>query len=156
MSNVSGAGGNKVITVAAGDSLTVDSFGAFGVGATASQPSELDTQKFTGVGMTAAAIVLTQAGTDVIVTFEGVSNTHATLTNTTISQLENVSGQGNFMFTGQSVVTESLDVFSAPILTTVQHTNTTTYLSDAVDKPAASAMSISRSSTAPTASSSTV
>ncbi|HVZ02356.1 MAG TPA: hypothetical protein VHA35_22820, partial [Dongiaceae bacterium] len=133
MSNISGAGGNKVISVAAGDNLTVDSFGAFGTGAAASQPGELDTLKFTAAGMTAANLQLTQSGSNVVITFDGDAATQVTLTNTTIDQLENIVGQGNFMFAGQSTVTESIDIFSAPVLATVQHTSTVTFLSPAAD-----------------------
>src|SRR3569833_701368 len=117
MSNISGGGGNTVISVAAGDNLTVDSFGGFGTGDTASNPGELDTLKFTGAGMTAANLLLTQSGSDVLVTFDGVANTQVTLTNTSIDDLENIAGQGNFMFFGQNAVTESLEVIDA------QHNN---------------------------------
>jgi Ca2+-binding RTX toxin-like protein len=130
MSNISGAGGNTAITVAAGDNLTVDSFGGFGTGNTPNQPSELDTLKFTGAGMTAANLILTQAGSDVVITFDGVANTQVTLTNTAIDQLENIAGQGNFRFFGQSTVTESIDVigdtFNNPI---AQHANSVSFVS---------------------------
>src|SRR3569833_1344716 len=128
MSN--GAGGNNTFTVAAGDNLTVDSFGAFGTGTTASNPGELDTLKFTGVGMTVANMVLTQSGGYVVVTFEGVPNTSVTLTSITIDQLENITNQGNFIFAGQNTVIDSLDVVSDTSVTTVAHNNVATFLTD--------------------------
>ena len=128
MSN--GAGGNNTFTVAAGDNLTVDSFGAFGTGTTASNAGELDTLKFTGAGMTAANMVLTQSGANVVVTFDGVANTQVTLTSITIDQLENIGGQGNFIFAGQNTVIDSVDVVSDPSATTVAHNNVATFLTD--------------------------
>ena len=130
MSNISGAGGNQVISVAKGDNITVDNFGGFGTGATASNPGELDTLKFLSNGMSAPYMLLNQVGTDVVITFENVANTSVTLTNTTIDQLENITHQGNFMFAGQGSPVEAIDVLSNPTLTTVQHNNVTTYLTD--------------------------
>jgi len=91
--SISGAGGNKVIVVALGDNLTVDSFGAFGTGSSPASPGELDTLQFTGAGMTAPNLVLNQVGADVVVTFDGITGTSVTLTNLTIEQLENIAGQ---------------------------------------------------------------
>jgi Ca2+-binding RTX toxin-like protein len=130
MSNISGAGGNKVISVAAGDNLTVDSFGVFGTGATASQPAELDTLKFLSTGMSGPNMVLTQSGANVVVTFDGVANTQVTLTNVTIDQLENIQNQGNFIFAGQNTPVDTLDVISDPSATTVAHSNVVTFLTD--------------------------
>ena len=129
--SISGAGGNKVIVVALGDNLTVDSFGAFGTGSSPASPGELDTLQFTGGGMTAPNLVLNQVGADVVVSFDGIVGTSVTLTNLTIEQLENIAGQGNFLFVGESGVIESLDVWTATQVSgTVEHANDVTYAND--------------------------
>jgi hypothetical protein len=59
-------------------------------------------------------MILTQAGADVVITFDGVNQqVRVTLENTTTEQLENAKGLGNFRFDGQSIVTDSLDVWKA-------------------------------------------
>src|SRR4051812_11674615 len=95
-----GTGGNKSFSVLPGDNLTIDAFGSFGTGAVPSTAAaaELDTVVFQGAGLTARNMLLAQVGADVVVTFDGVTNTRVTLTNTTIERLENITALGNFQF----------------------------------------------------------
>ena len=113
MATVSGSGGAKTITVSPGDQLKVTNFGAFGTGAAPASPAELDTLQFLGAGMTAQNLILTQSGSSVFITFDGVPNTLVRLVDVTIEQLENIVGAGNFRFVGEGSVTESVDVWSA-------------------------------------------
>ena len=113
MTTVSGSGGAKTITVSPGDKLTVVNFGGFGPDAAPAAPAELDTLRFLGAGMTAAAMLMVQAGANVVITFDGVLGTQVTLINTTIEQLENIAGTGNFRFFGEASVTDSVDVWNS-------------------------------------------
>ena len=64
-------------------------------------------------GLTAANLILAQAGSSVVVSFDGQTDGTITLENTTIEQLGNIAGQGNFRFFGEAAVTDSLDIWSA-------------------------------------------
>jgi Ca2+-binding RTX toxin-like protein len=131
MSAVTGIGGQKIITVAPGDHLTVKSFGAFGTGGVPADPVELDALRFTGAGMTAAGMILTQIGSDVLVTFEGVQSTNVILLGTTIAALDNVKTAGNFIFFGESSISDGIDTWSVTQPNgTVSHVDAVTYLND--------------------------
>nr|WP_298689744.1 calcium-binding protein [uncultured Dongia sp.] len=129
MATLNGSGGNKSFSIALGDNLTIDAFGAFGVGATPAASGELDTLVFSGSGLSAANMILTQSGPNVVVTFTGIANTSVILTSTTLEMLENAAILGNFQFNGESAVTDSVDVWSASqVQSTVDQANVKTFL----------------------------
>jgi Ca2+-binding RTX toxin-like protein len=131
MTTISGSGGANSFTVNAGDVLTVDGFGAFGIGAAPINPAELDTLVFLGAEMTARNLILEQTGSDVLIRFDGDAATQITLTNITVEQLENIAGAGNFRFYGESAVTDGVDVWAAAEQAkVVDHANVTTFLND--------------------------
>jgi Ca2+-binding RTX toxin-like protein len=113
MADLDGAGGAKTFSFDFFNNTSISNFGAFGTGGTPDDPSELDTLAFTANGLTAANMILLQQGTSVLVRFDGSSFGAITLENTTIEQLGNIAGQGNFRFFGEAAVTDSLDVWGA-------------------------------------------
>ncbi len=110
---INAAGNANKQPVNSGDQLIIDNFSAFGTGTAPADSSELDTLVFKGKGMTAANMVLTQSGMDVIVSFIGDATTSVKLTNVKIDQLENIVGQGNFVFAGQSASKNDIDIWDA-------------------------------------------
>ncbi|MEH2084588.1 MAG: choice-of-anchor Q domain-containing protein [Nostoc sp.] len=115
---VSGSGGQKKFVIPRGEgNHTVVSFGGFGTGNNPTPPSEIvsqiDTLQFTGSGLTAKNLLLTQQGTNLEITFEGVSDTKVVLQNFALQNLEDaVTGIGNIIFDGQTSVTNSFDVLN--------------------------------------------
>jgi Ca2+-binding RTX toxin-like protein len=135
MTTGSGSGGNKTFVVAAGDHLLINNFGGFGPGAAPASPSELDILQFTGAGMTADAMLLTQSGPDVYVTFDGVPDTRVRLNNITIAELENIAASGNFLFPGEASVGETVDIWSAAENgKSIAHADSVTFLNDLDNK----------------------
>ncbi len=116
--------------VVPGDALTIDNFESFGPGNVPADPSELDTIAFAGTGLTAASMMMTQSGPDVVITFDGDETaTTVTLKGTAIALLDNAAGLGNFRFDGQAAVTDSVDVWGAVENGhVVHHANTVTFL----------------------------
>ena len=119
----SGAGGQQSFLVAQGEgTVTVANFGGVGTGI---YPTEVaiaavDTLKFQGTGLTARNMLLTQVGSDLEITFEGVANTKAVLQNFQLENLDNLlrqTGAGvdiaNILFDGQTTGQDSFDVFNA-------------------------------------------
>src|SRR5690349_23485048 len=131
MPTISGSGGAKTISVSPGDKLIVNDFGAFGTGSTPTTPAELDTLQFLGAGMTAPNLLLTQAGANVVVLFEGVPGTQVTLTGVTVEQLANIAGTGNFQFFGDPSVIDRVDIWNVGQTdSTVDQANVSTFLND--------------------------
>jgi Ca2+-binding RTX toxin-like protein len=96
--------------------IMIKNFG--GVGFTnkpnAARRAEIDTLKFIGSNLTAQNLLLTQQGSDVLVSFAGVANTQVVLKNLNIEDLENLADVGNMIFEGESGIQDlSLDVFNA-------------------------------------------
>lgn len=132
---LSGGSGNDVINGGAGDDIIwgdggkdtivmnrnggTDTINAFQVLGQTSSPSStvvnnLDTVKFDGQGLTAANMILTQIGADVQVSFEGIDDVKVVLKGVTLANLDNEVTTsagliGNFIFNGESVVTDSFD-----------------------------------------------
>ena len=113
MADLDGAGGAKTFPFDFFNDTSISNFGAFGTGGTPADPAELDTLAFTANGLTAANMILLQQGTSVLVRFDGGSSGAITLENTTIEQLGNIAGVGNFRFFGEATVTDSLDIWGA-------------------------------------------
>ena len=115
------------------NNTSIANFGAFGTGGTPADPSELDTLAFGAEGLTAANMILTQIGTSVVISFVGEfgHENQITLENTTIEQLGNIAGTGNFRFFGEPAVTDSLDIWGATETGSAVHTfGTVTFLND--------------------------
>jgi len=110
-----GSGGSFTYTVHRGDAIVIASFGGIGPGLTPSAAvlAELDHVKFVGAGLTADNMVLTQQGSDVVITFDGVTDTQVVLQGIQIDDLDNLTiagkGVGNFLF-GSNTATDNLDV----------------------------------------------
>lgn len=136
-----GASGQKTFTFGREDSLgVVTNFGAVGTGIcpSAEVAAEVDTLKFTGAGLTARNLLLTQKGTDLFVNFDGIQDTQVILKNTKLEDIDNftqASGAattfGNILFDGQTTVQDSFDVFNADSTqVSIWNRNTVTFLND--------------------------
>ena len=116
---LSGSGGQKRFTVEAGDRLTIGDFGTVG---RSNKPkravrAEVDTLQFSGEGLSARNLKLTQSGDDLVVSFEG-SDTRVTLKQTALDHIENLPERrgkavGNLLFNGELQPTNSVDIFRA-------------------------------------------
>ena len=88
--------------------------------------------------MTAQNLLLTQNGTSLEITFEGVAGARVILQNFTLENLDNLSKStgatvdlGNILFDGQTRIADSFDVFNAnSTQTTIFNKNTVTFLND--------------------------
>jgi Ca2+-binding RTX toxin-like protein len=128
-----GQGGQRSFIVAGGSSVTIANFGGFGNGTspTSAAAAELDTIVFTGVDLTAQNMLLTQTGSDLVISFEGVANTQVVLSNFKLEDLENGSGNiGNIRFGDQSIVLDSYDVATATAQTFTRSTNAPYFFND--------------------------
>jgi RTX calcium-binding nonapeptide repeat (4 copies) len=138
---VSGENGNQVFTVQTGDGqITIDNFGGVGRGDNPSQEiiSAIDTIRFKGVGLTAANMLLTQQGDDLVITFEGSAMSGVILKNVSLENLDNLAKDnvtstafGNIVFDGDDSIQDSFDIFNSEwVLNQVLKPNTTTFLND--------------------------
>ena len=134
MADLDGAGGAKtlVIDLVPGVPITIENFGSFGTGGAPADPGELDTLHFIGHDVTAADMTMVQDGPDVVITFDADPNaTPVTIKNTTIEQLGNIAGVGNFRFGDEAAPSDSLDVWGAAENgDRVHHAGTVTFLND--------------------------
>ncbi|WP_306297041.1 Calx-beta domain-containing protein [Nostoc sp. C052] len=135
-----GGAGNDTFVFHRGDGNdTITDFGGVGKGSNPSAAviSQLDTLQFTGSGLTARNLQLTQNGNNLEVSFENVANTKVTLQNFKLENLDNLSATssrpaiGNILFDGQTSITDSFDVIDAnSTQTSVFTKNTVTFLND--------------------------
>lgn len=93
---------------------------------------EIDTLQFFGERLTADNMLLTQIGSDLLITFEEVEDTKVFLENFQLEDLDNLpQGIGNILFDRQQEIQDSFDVFNAEqIRSTVFNPNTVTFLND--------------------------
>ncbi|MEA5626768.1 hypothetical protein [Nostoc sp. UHCC 0251] len=121
-----------------GNDIITD-FGGVGTGSNPSPEviANVDTLKFTGNGLTARNLQLTQNGNNLEVTFENLANPKVTLQNFKLENLDNLpatssrSGLGNILFDGQSSIADSFDVIdSNSTQTSIFNKNTVTFLND--------------------------
>ncbi|RCJ16670.1 hypothetical protein A6S26_32860, partial [Nostoc sp. ATCC 43529] len=96
-----------------------------------------DTIKFVGAGLSARNLLLTQNGTNLEITFEGVAGTKVILNNFKLENLDNLKASptrpaiGNIIFDGQSIIIDSFNVLDANSTeTTIGIKNTVTFLND--------------------------
>ena len=114
MADLDGAGGAKTFTIDFSTDTSIANFVAFGTGSTPADPAELDTL---ALDIAAANLLLEQAGTGVVVSVvdDPTRTGTVTLEDTALEQLDNIAGAGNFLFAGQSKVTDGIDVWSAAL-----------------------------------------
>jgi hypothetical protein len=137
---LTGNGGQDkfVIRPSDGNDIITD-FGGVGKGTNPSAQviANVDTLQFTGSGLTARNLLLTQNGKNLEVTFENVANTKVTLQNFQLENLDNLKASGarpaigNILFDRQTSITDSFDVFDAnSTQTSLFNKNTVTFLND--------------------------
>ncbi|HBY80779.1 MAG TPA: hypothetical protein DEG47_28065, partial [Cyanobacteria bacterium UBA11148] len=135
--NLKGGGGRDTFIFRPGDGTdTITDFGGVG---TSSNPSgnvraQVDTLKFEGAGLTARNMLLTQNGSNLEITFEGVAGTKVILQNFQLENLENLANPaiGNILFDGQNAPPpNSYDVSNAnDTSTTIPNRNSVTFLNE--------------------------
>ncbi|NEQ68320.1 MAG: tetratricopeptide repeat protein [Symploca sp. SIO2D2] len=135
-----GSNGQKEFIVQLGETVEIINFGGIGSGTNPSEEviSEVDTLKFEGVGLTAENLLITQAGEDLILNFEGVANTEVVLKDFALENLDNLTTEteaaasiGNILFDGDSSIQDSIDIINAednPV--NIFRENTVTFLND--------------------------
>ncbi|MEH2279776.1 MAG: hypothetical protein V7K90_00310 [Nostoc sp.] len=137
---LTGNGGQDKFLIRRGDrNDTITDFGGVGKGSNPSAAviANVDTLQFTGSGLTAQNLQLTQNGNNLEVTFENVANTKVTLQNFKLENLDNVLASGerpaiaNILFDGQTKIADSFDVINAnSTQTSLFNKNTVTFLND--------------------------
>jgi Ca2+-binding RTX toxin-like protein len=133
-----GDGGQRNFVVQRGEQRTAIDFTGVGRGINPAQTviDEVDTIQFEGADLVAKNLLLTQDGTDLVVSFEGVSDTQAVLKDFALEDLDNLTKAtgaavdlGNILFDGQTSFQDSFDVFNADdTRTVVFNRNTVTFL----------------------------
>ncbi|MBW4677408.1 MAG: putative Ig domain-containing protein [Desmonostoc geniculatum HA4340-LM1] len=137
---LTGGGGRDTFIIRSGDGTdTITDFGGVGTGSNPSAAviANVDTLQFSGAGLTAKNLQLTQNGTNLEVTFEDVANTKVILQNFQLQNLDNLGASGtrpiiaNILFDGQTNPADSFDVIDAnSAQTSIFATNTVTFLND--------------------------
>jgi Ca2+-binding RTX toxin-like protein len=133
-----GNGGQRNFVVKQGEQRTAINFAGIGRGTQPAQAviDEVDTIQFEGA--VAKNLLLTQVGTNLVVSFEGVSDTQAVLKDFDLENLDNLTKAtgasvdlGNILFDGQTNFQDSFDVFNADdVRRTVFRRDTVTFLND--------------------------
>ncbi|MEH2046453.1 beta strand repeat-containing protein [Nostoc sp.] len=137
---LTGNGGQDKFIFRLGDGIdTITDFGGVGIGSKSSAAviTEVDTLDFTGSGLTAKNLQLTQNGNNLEVTFEDVANTKVIVQNFKLENLDNLPASdtkqaiGNILFDGQTSILDSFDVFDAnSTQTNLFNKNRVTFLND--------------------------
>jgi hypothetical protein len=133
--------GNSVRAINRGNGTTVISnFKGIGRGINPSVAvlADADTLKFTGAGLSARSMRLTQVGNNVEVTFENIADTKVILQNLSLDELDNLTKAtaasvdfSNILFGGETAPIDSFDVIdSNQQIATVFNPNTVTFLND--------------------------
>ncbi|MGG6242056.1 DUF5050 domain-containing protein [Nodosilinea sp. AN01ver1] len=129
-----GSGDRNVFAIPLNSTLTVENFGGVGLGAVPNSGlvAEIDTFQFQGEGLTAENLRLTQEGSDLRLSFEGVPDTGAILRDFALEDLDNLpGGEGNILFDGDERIQDSVDVFNADSTQSrIFNRNTVTFLND--------------------------
>ncbi|MEH2391510.1 MAG: calcium-binding protein [Nostoc sp.] len=135
-----GGGGKDKFVYNLGDGTdTITDFAGIGKGVNPTAPviAEVDTIKLQGSGLTARNLLLTQNGSNLEITFEGVPDAIIILKNFKLENLENLKASGatpaigNILFDGQTSITDSFDVLDANSTdTSIGIKNTVTFLND--------------------------
>ncbi|MEH2369984.1 beta strand repeat-containing protein [Nostoc sp.] len=134
-----GGGGKDKFVYAIGSKdtygiITITDFGGIGKGSNPSVAliAEVDTLQFTGSEQfTARNLQLTQNGNNLEIAFEEVPYSKVVLQNFALENLDNLAQVGNILFDGQTITTDSFDVFDAnSTQSTIFKKNTVTFLND--------------------------
>lgn len=142
---LTGGGNRDLFTVHLGDGIdTITDFGGVGRGINPSEKvsKEIDTLKFEGNGLTTRNMLLTQNGSDLLITFEGIKDTGVILQNFALENLDNLRKTtgasldiGNILFNGQMAFQDSFDVFNANQQSqSIFNQNSVTFLNDLDNK----------------------
>jgi glycerophosphoryl diester phosphodiesterase len=138
----SGSNGQNTFDLAVGNgTFAIRDFGGVDTGTELSPTTlaEVDTLKFSGAGLTAENLLLTQEDGDLVIGFEG-KDVEARLENFALEELDNLptdaSGVvGNILFDEQTEIQDSFDVIDAnQNLERVFNQNTVTFLNDLDNK----------------------
>ena len=130
-------GVNTVTAVTLGESPSLSSFA--GVGASDAPSEEIrtdaDTLAFSGEGLVASNLLLTQQGANLLVSFAVANSPEVLLANFNLEDLDNLTLEsgilGNIRFDGQSTPSDDYDVIAADATpTVVARENTVTFLND--------------------------
>ncbi|MCC5600935.1 beta strand repeat-containing protein [Nostoc favosum] len=137
---LTGNGGQDKFVFRSGDrNDIITDFSGVGKGTNPSQAviANVDTLQFTGHGLTARNLQLTQKGNNLEVTFENVASTKVTLQNFLLENLDNLPetdsrfALGNILFDGQFSISDSFDVINAnSTQTSIFNKNTVTFLNE--------------------------
>lgn len=138
---LSGSNRQKTFAIAPNNgTYTITDFGGVktGVNPASGTTAEVDTLKFTGEGLTAKKMLLTQVGSDLVLGFEGIQDLKVSLKNFNLEDLDNLLKStgasiniGSILFNGQNQIQDSFDVANADQnLVRVFNQNTTTFLND--------------------------
>ncbi|MEH2244485.1 MAG: calcium-binding protein [Nostoc sp.] len=144
---LTGGGGNDEFVITDYDTKRITDFSGIGKGInpTLGVIAEVDTLKFQGDGFTAQNMLLTKNGSNLEIGFEnvydineGVFYPRVILQNFALENLDNLSKStgatvdlGNIEFDGQTIITDSFDVFDAnSTQSTIFNKNTVTFLND--------------------------
>ncbi|PSB28423.1 phytase [Stenomitos frigidus] len=137
--SVIGKGGNTTFLANEG-TLTIKAFGGVGAGVNPSAEAiaEVDTIVFSGGGLIAENLQLTQNDNDLELSFSGITAGKVVLKNFALEDLDNLQRStgasvnlGNILFDGQTTIQDSFDVFNADWdYSQVFNRNTVTFLND--------------------------
>jgi glycerophosphoryl diester phosphodiesterase len=139
--NLDPRGGQRTFVIDKGESgEVISNFRPVGTGVdpVTGAIAEADILKFRGAGLTAKNLQLTQQGSDLLVSFEGIANTNVLLKNVKLTDIDNLRRAtgatvdlGNILFDGDTSIQDSFDVFNADWqLDQVFRPNTVTFLND--------------------------
>jgi Ca2+-binding RTX toxin-like protein len=132
---------NTIYSIARGSgTTTIAGFKGIGRGINPSAAvlADADTLQFTGLGLIAKNMFLTQVGNDVEITFEGVPDTKVVLLGIQVDALDNLTRANgaavnfaNILFTGDTTPQDSFDTLDSDrFISTVFNSNTVTFLND--------------------------
>ncbi|MEH2067495.1 MAG: calcium-binding protein [Nostoc sp.] len=136
---LTGSGGKDTFVYGYDGTDIITDFGGVGKGTnpTAAVIAEVDTIEFYGSGLTVRNLLLTQNGSNLEITFEGVADKKLILKNFKLEDLENLKASGtkpaigNILFGGETSITDSFNVLDADSTdTNIGIKNTVTFLND--------------------------
>jgi len=138
---LTGGGDRDMFYINQGEgSDTILDFGGVGQGVNPSQSTlqEVDVLKLMGAGLTASNMMLSQQGSNLSITFDGVENTNITLSAFVLENFDNHQAStgsaittGNILFDGQTIIKDSFDVVDGnEIVTQITRANFVTFLNN--------------------------
>jgi len=129
-----GIGGRNLFAVPGDSAVVITGLGGVGQGGVAApdRVDEIDTLQFTGAGLIAENLRLTQVGADLLVSFDSVPGTTVLLQNFALEDLDNLpGGEGNILFDGDTTIVDRFDVLNADSTQSrIFNRDTVTFLND--------------------------